>query len=157
MEQPTNPSPNPVSPPWLLIAGLALGAGLLVFMAWESIQASLAGSPVVEVTEATWQKEVIESDIPVFVDFSAEWCGPCKLFAPTVARLAERYQGRFKVVHFDVGDRSMNKAPNLSAKYGINVVPFMMIFKDGKSIPFEDTRSEAELARIFDKVLASAN
>jgi len=68
------PAPERASPPYLLIFGILIGVGLLAFMLWQSISQSRQNlGPTVDVTVATWQKEVLESDIPVLVDFWAEW------------------------------------------------------------------------------------
>src|SRR6266542_463665 len=99
MNEPTNSARGP----WLLIIGMLLGGGLLVVMTWDSLSGKnqanknpTTSAHVVEFTIANWQKEVLDSDIPVFVDFTAKWCAPCQRFAPTVAKLAERYQGKIK-------------------------------------------------------------
>lgn len=63
----------------------------------------------------------------VFVDFYANWCGPCKMLAPEVEKLAELYQGKIKVLKIDV-----DKEPELAGRYGVQSIPTMMVFKDGK-------------------------
>ncbi len=156
MNQPANP--EHVSPPWLLIFGLVLGVGLVAFVAWDSIVPQRKNAPavsahVIELTNANWQKEVLESDIPVFVDFSAEWCGPCIQFAPTVHKLAERFKGRVKVGTFDVGNRSFNKGGKVTAQYRISGIPHLMLFKGGRPVPLEADRTEEDLARAIESVL----
>jgi thioredoxin len=155
MNQPTDQAG--ASGPWLLIIGLLLGAGLLVFMTWDGLTHSnraKSSELVVAITEANWEKEVLDSDIPVVVDFSASWCGPCHAFAPTLDRIAERYQGKVKVGKLDVGDQSFNKAPNLKVQYNINGIPNIMIFKGGElRKQFAGGPSEAVLARAIDSVL----
>ena len=161
MNQPNSPTSN--SPPVLLIAGLVLGGALLAFMAWDSIAPSLqrekSASPhVVKLTEANWQKEVVESDIPVVVDFTAEWCGPCKILAPTINTLADRYQGKVKVGKFDVGDRSFHKATRLAALYRLGEgIPRILIFNKGEKLhrSYVGVQSESELVKGIDSVLAA--
>lgn len=79
------------------------------------------------ISEDTFQKEVLESDIPVLVDFFAEWCGPCKMLAPVLEELSVEYEGRIKVCKCDV-DRSMG----LAARFQVQAVPTLAFFKGGK-------------------------
>ena len=83
----------------------------------------------IEVTDATFQNEVIKSDKPVLVDFWAEWCGPCKMIAPVVEELAKEYDGRLKVGKVDVDS---NQA--VSMQYGVRSIPTLLIFKGGKVV-----------------------
>ena len=82
---------------------------------------------VVTLTDDSFQKEVLESKEPVFVDFWAEWCQPCKLVRPMVHELAEEYQGKMKFYEMDV-----DAEPAASQKYGVMSIPTLMVFKDGK-------------------------
>ncbi len=78
-------------------------------------------------TDASFDADVIQSDLPVLVDFWAEWCGPCKMIAPIIEEAAATYQGKLKVVKFDVQN---NQA--VSMKFGIRSIPTLMIFKNGQ-------------------------
>lgn len=80
-------------------------------------------------TEDNFQKEVLESDIPVLVDFWAEWCAPCLMIAPTIEEIAREYSGRLKV-----GKLNMDENPAVAAKYNIQSIPTLIIFKEGKII-----------------------
>ncbi len=82
-----------------------------------------------KVTEATFQKEVIESPLPVLVDFTAVWCGPCKMLEPIIKQLAQEWEGKVKVVKLDVDDN-----PNLAMEYNVMGVPSLILFKDGKPV-----------------------
>ena len=84
-------------------------------------------SHVVHVTDDNFQSEVMESDRPVLIDFSAAWCGPCKQLAPVVEELAKEYDGRLKVAKVDV-----EESQQTAMKYGIMSVPTLLFLKDGK-------------------------
>ena len=81
------------------------------------------------VTEKDFQNEVLDSDIPVMVDFWAEWCFPCKTIAPLVDELAKEYSGKLKVVKIDVDSNN-----RIAADYMIMSIPSLLIFKGGKVI-----------------------
>lgn len=84
-------------------------------------------SHVVAVNDDNFQAEVMESDKPVLVDFSAEWCGPCKQLAPLVEELAKDYDGRLKVAKIDV-----EESQKTAMKYGILSVPTLLFLRKGK-------------------------
>ena len=78
-------------------------------------------------TEENFESEVLKSDLPVLVDFWAEWCGPCRMLAPAVEQLAEEYEGRAKV-----GKVNVDEQPGLAARFGISSIPTLIVFEDGK-------------------------
>jgi thioredoxin 1 len=84
---------------------------------------------VPKVNEAVFQKEVLESEQPVLVDFSAIWCGPCKLLDPIVKQFAQEWAGKVKVFRLDVDD-----SPNVAMNYQVMGVPTLMLFKGGKPV-----------------------
>ncbi len=84
-------------------------------------------SHVVAVNDDNFQSEVMESDQPVLVDFSAEWCGPCKQLAPLVEEIAKDYNGRLKVAKIDV-----EESQQTAMKYGILSVPTLLFLRKGK-------------------------
>ncbi|HEY9825313.1 MAG TPA: thioredoxin [Stenomitos sp.] len=81
------------------------------------------------VTDTTFKDEVIDSDVPVLVDFWAPWCGPCRMVAPVVEEIAEQYQGQVKVVKVNTDEN-----PNVASQYGIRSIPTLMIFKGGTRV-----------------------
>ena len=83
----------------------------------------------VAVTDATFDAEVKNSDIPVVVDFWAEWCGPCKQIGPALEELSADYEGKVKVVKVDVDSN-----PNAAAAMGVRGIPALFIFKDGQVV-----------------------
>ena len=80
-------------------------------------------------TEQNFEEEVLKSDKPVLVDFWATWCGPCRMLAPTIAKIAEEQEGVIKVGKLDVDDE-----PEIAAKYGIASIPTLMVFKGGEVV-----------------------
>ncbi len=83
----------------------------------------------VVLTEQNFEEEVLKSEIPVLVDFWATWCGPCRMLAPTIAKIAEEQSGVIKVGKVDVDEE-----PELAAKYGIASIPTLMVFKNGSVV-----------------------
>lgn len=86
-------------------------------------------SKVFEINEENFDQEVINSVVPVLVDFSAEWCGPCKMLEPVVEEMATEWWGKVKVVRLDV-----DQNPNIAMNYQIMGVPTLMLFQGGKAL-----------------------
>ena len=80
-------------------------------------------------TEANFEQEVLQSDVPVVVDFYADWCGPCKMMSPVVEKLADTYAGRVKI-----GKLNTDEAQSLAAKYGVMSIPNIVFFKNGEVV-----------------------
>ena len=87
----------------------------------------MASDTVLELTNDNFQTEVLESDQPVLVDFWAEWCMPCRMLAPVIDKLADRYEGKVKVGKLDT-----EAARDVAVQYGISSIPTIILFKDGK-------------------------
>jgi thioredoxin 1 len=83
----------------------------------------------VHLTDKNFKQEVLESEVPVLVDFWAEWCGPCKMIAPLLEEIAQHYHGKVKVAKLDVDEGRVS-----ASKYGIMSIPTLIIFKGGKAI-----------------------
>ena len=105
-----------------------------------------------EVTDSSFDKDVLQSAVPVLVDFWATWCAPCRMLEPTVAAVAEKYAATARVVKLNVDDN-----PSTSQRYGIKGIPTLILFKGGK----EEERvvgatSKESISRIIEKHTAGA-
>jgi thioredoxin 1 len=81
------------------------------------------------ITEGTYQKEVLESEIPVVIDFWATWCGPCKMIAPSIEEMATEFEGKAKICKVDVDNNQQ-----IAMQLGIRSIPTVMFFKGGKVV-----------------------
>jgi thioredoxin 1 len=88
----------------------------------------MAGN-VLEFTDANWQSEVLDSSVPVLVDFWAPWCGPCRMLAPTIEKLATEYQGRVKV-----GKLNTDENQETPGGLRISAIPTVLVFNGGKEV-----------------------
>lgn len=89
----------------------------------------MAGQNVLTFTDAGFDADVLKSDVPVLVDFWAEWCGPCKMMAPTVDQIAAEYAGKLKVGKVDVDANG-----GTAMRYNIQGIPTLLLFKDGRVV-----------------------
>ena len=108
--------------------------------------------PVTKVSDVkTWEIDVMNSEVPVFVDFWAEWCGPCRMVSPVVEELANDYDGKVKFVKVNV-----DEANELASKYNIFSIPTLAIFKNGKLVNQQvGAASKDSYKNMIEKTLSS--
>lgn len=104
-------------------------------------------SNVIHADEGTFEQAVLQSDVPVLVDFWAAWCGPCKAIAPVLDELSSEYEGKARIVKIDVDSN-----PNLAAQYGIRSIPSLFVFKNGEKVDnVVGAQPKAQLSALLNK------
>ncbi|MCU0587988.1 MAG: thioredoxin [Syntrophobacteraceae bacterium] len=104
---------------------------------------------IIEISDSTFDQEVLKSDVPVLVDFWAPWCGPCRAIAPVVDELANEYADKLKVAKCNVDDN-----PKTPSRYGIRAIPTLIIFKDGNvSEQITGAVAKSQIAAAVDKAM----
>ena len=102
-----------------------------------------------EFTDDNFNSEVESSDLPVLVDFWAEWCGPCKMLSPTIDAIAEKYNGKIKV-----GKVNVDKSSAIAQKYGVRGIPNILVFKNGNiEQQLVGNVPETDIANVLDKLI----
>lgn len=108
----------------------------------------MAGN-VVQVTDDSFEQEILKSELPTLVDFWASWCGPCRAIAPVVEELSEDYAGKVKVAKLNV-----DESPKTPGQYGIRAIPTLIMFKDGKQVDqITGAVSKAHIEEALKKIL----
>jgi thioredoxin 1 len=104
---------------------------------------------IVQVSDSSFEQDVLRADGPVLVDFWAEWCGPCKMIAPVLEEIADEYAGKLKIAKLNIDSN-----PETAPKYGVRGIPTLIIFKNGQA---EGTKvgalSKSQLAAFIDSVI----
>lgn len=101
------------------------------------------------VSDASFEADVLNSDVPVLVDYWAAWCGPCKMIAPLLDEAASQYQGRVIIAKLNVDEN-----PETAAKFGVRGIPTLMLFKDGKAAATKvGALSKSQLGTFLDESL----
>lgn len=101
------------------------------------------------VTSDSFEQNVLKSDIPVLVDFWAEWCGPCKAIGPSIEQLATEYSGKAKVYKLDVDSEG-----DIAQQYGVMSIPALLVFKGGKEVDrMVGAAPKAQIAALIDRAL----
>jgi thioredoxin 1 len=109
----------------------------------------MASADTVELSDSTFEDEVIKSETPVLVDFWASWCGPCRMVAPVVEDIAKSYAGRLKV-----GKVNVDENQEITMKYGIRSIPTLILFKNGKAVDqIIGAVPKSEIERVLKKTL----
>ena len=102
-----------------------------------------------EVTDASFQNDVLESDLPVLVDFWAPWCGPCRMVAPVVDELSDEYDGKIAFYKLNTDEN-----PGIATTYGIRSIPTLLVFKEGDVVgQIVGFRPKKDLAKRLDEAL----
>jgi thioredoxin 1 len=110
----------------------------------------MASDKVVMVNDSNFDAEVLKSSVPVLVDFTASWCGPCRTIAPVIDVLAGEYQGRAKIAKIDV-----DESPSTASRYGVRGVPTLLVIKAGEVIDQQvGAAPKARITALLERALA---
>lgn len=105
----------------------------------------------IQLTDDTFEKDVVQSATPVLVDFWAPWCGPCRMLAPVIEELAKEYTGKVKV-----GKINTDEHPNAASRYKISAIPTLLFFKGGKVVEqLVGVHSKAEIKKQLDTLVSA--
>jgi thioredoxin 1 len=109
----------------------------------------MASSNILVLTQETFAAEVLQSPVPVLVDFWAEWCGPCKMIAPILDELSDEYEGRVKIAKVNIDEQQ-----GIAAEYGIRAIPTLLLFDKGQvADQIVGLRSKRDLKASFDRLV----
>jgi thioredoxin 1 len=103
----------------------------------------------IQLTDETFNKEVLKSAVPVLVDFWAPWCGPCRMMSPVIEELAKEYEGRALI-----GKLNMDDYPEVASRYNVQAIPTLLIFKGGKvEESMVGVRAKADIKKVLDQLV----
>jgi len=109
----------------------------------------MADREIVEISDTTFDSEVLKSSTPVLVDFWAPWCGPCRILAPIIKEISDSYSGKIKVGKINVDENQLT-----TMKYGIRSIPTLIVFKDGNVLEqIIGAVPKSEIERLINKIL----
>lgn len=109
----------------------------------------MANSKIKHITDAEFDKHVLEADLPTLVDFWAPWCGPCKAIGPVIDELADEFDGQAQIAKMNV-----DESPATPGKYGIRAIPTLILFKDGQVVDqITGAVGKAQLTALINKAL----
>ncbi len=110
----------------------------------------MASEAIIEINDSNFESEVVNSDVPVLIDFWAPWCGPCKAVAPMVEEISSSYEGRIKV-----GKLNVDENQSTTMKFGIRSIPTLIMFKGGEAVDqIIGAVPKGEIERVVEKSLA---
>ena len=110
----------------------------------------MASDGIIELSDSTFESEVVNSDVPVLVDFWAPWCGPCRAVAPIVEEISSSYEGKIKV-----GKMNVDENQSTTMKFGIRSIPTIIMFKGGEAVDqIIGAVPKGEIERVVEKSLA---
>ena len=107
-------------------------------------------SNILHITDSDFADKILKSEVPVLLDFWAEWCGPCKMIAPVLEALADEYDGKLQICKLDISDN-----PQVPQTYGVRNIPTLMIFKNGEAVATKvGAVSKSQLSAFIDATLS---
>lgn len=107
-------------------------------------------SKVIAVTDASFEQEVVQSELPVLLDFWAPWCGPCRMIAPILDELAEEFAGKVKIAKINVDD-----SKEVATQFAVRSIPTLIIFKNGKAVQTQvGALPKGQLQNLLQQVIA---
>lgn len=111
----------------------------------------MAGPNTLNFDDGNFESDVLNADVPVLVDFWAQWCAPCQMLGPTIDDLATEYEGKVKVGKLDV-----DSAPNVTAKYGVQQIPTVILFQNGEPVErMVGAKNKREYKAVLDSKIAA--